>query len=141
MDGLFILMTLLSMLVGALGIIFWIWTLIDCVANKRLTETQRVIWVLVIFFAGIIGSLVYFFAGRAPKVYAPVHPYIYAQPVASAPPRVEQVPAESYPAYQEGYRVRESEHPDTASSIQSASEEPSTPQQVQHEHIQISYPE
>lgn len=142
-----IFMVLASMVVGIGAVVFWIWTLIDCVTNKRLPESQKVLWALLIFFVGIIGSLVYFFVGRTPKVYVPVQPYVPAQPYAYAqpaydPPQVEQAPVvESYPEYQEGYRARENPRPDLASSALAANEEPSAPQQVQHEHIQISYPE
>jgi hypothetical protein len=51
-------------LFGLLTFIFWIWMLIDAIKNPRLDGTQRVIWVLVIFFIPCLGSLIYYFAGR-----------------------------------------------------------------------------
>lgn len=41
--------------------IFWIWMLIDC-AKKPVKD--KVAWVLIIVFAGIIGAIVYFFIER-----------------------------------------------------------------------------
>jgi len=51
-------------LFGLLTLIFWVWMLIDAIKNPRLDGTQRVIWVLVIFFLPCLGSIIYYFAGR-----------------------------------------------------------------------------
>ena len=47
-----------------LACIFWIWMLIDCIGNNRLSSSQRIVWVLVILFLHGLGALIYFFAGR-----------------------------------------------------------------------------
>ncbi|HEY0755111.1 MAG TPA: PLD nuclease N-terminal domain-containing protein [Ktedonobacteraceae bacterium] len=140
MQGLAILMLLISMALCLATMVFWIWTLIDCVTNKRLPESQKIIWALVIFFVGIIGSLIYLFVGRSPKVYVPVQPHVHASPLYE-PLQVEPEPVENYHAYQEGYRVRESPRTVEAGATISALEELPAEHQVQHEHIQISYPE
>jgi hypothetical protein len=44
---------------------FWIWMLVDCARNPRLSSNQRVAWILVIVFLQTIGAIVYFFAARA----------------------------------------------------------------------------
>lgn len=44
-----------------IGEIFWLWMLIDCVTRKFRSNTNKVIWVLVVVFGNIIGALVYFF--------------------------------------------------------------------------------
>ena len=51
-------------LVGLLTFIFWVWMLIDAIKNPRLDGSQRVIWVLVVFFIPCLGSLIYYFVGR-----------------------------------------------------------------------------
>ena len=57
----------LSVLVIALaGFAFWVWMLVDCVRNPRLTDTERIIWAFVICLAHFLGALIYFFAGRRP---------------------------------------------------------------------------
>ncbi len=43
---------------------FWVWMLLDCVRNPRLTDTERLIWAIVICLAHLLGAVIYFFAGR-----------------------------------------------------------------------------
>jgi len=38
--------------------------LIHAITNKGLRDTEKILWVLVIFFLHFIGSLIYFFIGR-----------------------------------------------------------------------------
>ncbi len=45
---------------------FWVWMLVDCVRNPGLTDTERLIWAIVICLAHFIGALIYYFAGRRP---------------------------------------------------------------------------
>lgn len=141
MHGLAFLMLFLTMLFSVAVVVFWVWTLIDCVTNKRLTDTQKIIWALVIIFVGVIGSLIYFLAGRSPKAYAPPQQYYYVQQTYGSP-MTEQAPAENYRPYQEGYRAQEQESPQplqTSEAGPASDEQPA--QQVQYEQMQISYPE
>ncbi|HEV7866566.1 MAG TPA: PLD nuclease N-terminal domain-containing protein [Chthoniobacteraceae bacterium] len=55
---------IVGLIIALLTSLFWLWMLIDCVANNRLDGTQKIIWLLVIFFLHIVGAIVYFFAGR-----------------------------------------------------------------------------
>ncbi len=48
--------------------IFWLWMLIDALANPRLQPIEKLVWVLVIFFLHFIGALVYFVVGRQQRV-------------------------------------------------------------------------
>ncbi len=49
----------------ALGaFIFWIWMLVHAITNKGLSDTEKIVWVLVIIFVHFIGALIYFFVGR-----------------------------------------------------------------------------
>jgi hypothetical protein len=140
MTGLAILMLLFTMIISVAAIVFWIWTLIDCITNKRLTDTQKVVWVLVIFFIGLIGSLIYVFAGRSPKVYVPVQQPYYYPPQPVAQPRPVEA-SESYRPYQEGYRPQEPARTYQASEPVRAPENQQVSQQEQYEQMQISYPE
>lgn len=57
----------LFMVVGAIGIfcfVFWIWMLIDCASNEPSEGNDKLIWILVILFAQLIGALIYFFVRR-----------------------------------------------------------------------------
>ena len=138
-----ILFGLFMMLLSVAALIFWIWTLVDCLTSKRLSETQKIVWALVIFFVGIIGSLIYFFAGRSPsaKVYAPVQQaYYYPQQQYQQPP-AEQVATDGYRSYQEGYQARNVSQPVVPGLTPSVDDEQPGQTQAQYEHIQISYPE
>jgi len=42
-----------------LGLIFWICMLVNCIQNRRLSDTQRIIWVLVIIFVPFLGAGLY----------------------------------------------------------------------------------
>ena len=50
--------------IGIAALIFWIWTIVDAVKNPRLSDNTRLVWILVIVFTGVIGSLIYLVAGR-----------------------------------------------------------------------------
>ena len=44
----------------------WLWSLIHCCVNKQLSDTNRIIGIVLIVVLGIIGSLVYLFLPREP---------------------------------------------------------------------------
>ncbi len=62
------ILALLGMVIGGCFVlaafVFWIWMLIDALTNKGLTDTEKLIWVVVIIFVHFIGALIYFFVGR-----------------------------------------------------------------------------
>ena len=43
---------------------FWLWMLIDCVTKCPSAENKKLLWILVIIFAGIIGAIIYYFMQR-----------------------------------------------------------------------------
>jgi hypothetical protein len=43
---------------------FWIWMLIHAIQNKRLDDTEKLVWVIVIALLHLLGALIYFFVGR-----------------------------------------------------------------------------
>jgi len=45
--------------------VFWLWMLVDCVKNKSLSRTRKIVWFLVIFFTHLIGAIAYFIFGRS----------------------------------------------------------------------------
>ena len=49
---------------GLLFLAFWVWMLIDCLRNKRLSDNERIVWTLVIVFTHALGALIYLLAGR-----------------------------------------------------------------------------
>jgi hypothetical protein len=60
-----ILMLLFLVPLGLAAFAFWIWMLIDAIKNQRLTDGQKIAWVLVILFLHFLGALIYFLAGRS----------------------------------------------------------------------------
>jgi Phospholipase_D-nuclease N-terminal len=43
-------------IIYVVGLVFFIWMLIDCLQNKSLDGTMKIVWILVILFLPIIGS-------------------------------------------------------------------------------------
>jgi hypothetical protein len=65
--GIFLISGILGLfflLFAVVAFIFWIWMLIDCIGNSRLSSNERIIWVLVVFFLYALGGLIYFLVGR-----------------------------------------------------------------------------
>lgn len=52
---------LLMMGIFFAAFVFWILMLIDCVKRKFKKDTEKIVWVLVIIYTGIIGALIYYF--------------------------------------------------------------------------------
>ncbi len=51
-------------LFGVFLMVFWIWSLVNVIQNKGLTDGEKTGWVLAIVFFHFIGSILYFFIGR-----------------------------------------------------------------------------
>ena len=58
---------LIWLLVVIAWLAVWIWALIDAIRNPALDSTTRLIWVLVILFAQVIGAIIYLAVGRSPR--------------------------------------------------------------------------
>ncbi|QDT45741.1 hypothetical protein Pan241w_58690 [Gimesia alba] len=51
-----------------LQLVMWIWMLVDCLKNEPAEGNDKVIWVLLMVFLGIIGSLLYYFIRRPQRI-------------------------------------------------------------------------
>jgi len=51
-------------IIGIVATIFWLWMLLDALANEPTTE-QKILWFLVIFFLHFIGAFIYLFVRRS----------------------------------------------------------------------------
>ena len=60
--GLFFILA--GAVLGLLIFAFWIWMLIHAITNKGLTDTEKIIWVLVVIFLHFLGALLYFILGK-----------------------------------------------------------------------------
>ena len=43
---------------------FWIWMLVDAIKNPRLSDNERLIWIIVILLTSWLGALIYLIVGR-----------------------------------------------------------------------------
>lgn len=50
--------------IGIATTVFWLWMLIDALANEPTTE-HKILWFLVIFFLHFIGALIYLFVRKS----------------------------------------------------------------------------
>ena len=58
-------LTLLLLIPFALaGFGFWVWMLLHAIRNDHLSGTSRVLWAALVWFLPLLGSVIYFFAGR-----------------------------------------------------------------------------
>jgi len=58
---------LLFLLVLLAGFAFWIWMIIDCATNEPSAGNDKVVWIIIIVFAQIVGALIYYFVRRRPR--------------------------------------------------------------------------
>jgi len=59
---LFIIFLWLAMIALAiLAFVFWIFMIIDVAKRKFKDETEKIVWILVVVLAGIIGAIIYYF--------------------------------------------------------------------------------
>lgn len=52
-------------LVGLALFVFWIWMLIHAATNSGMAGSEKIAWVLVVFFGSLLGAIIYFFVGRS----------------------------------------------------------------------------
>ena len=62
--GLFGGLFLIFILFGVALFAVWLWVLIHCITNRRLTDTNRLIGILLIILLGHLGCLIYLFLPR-----------------------------------------------------------------------------
>ncbi|MGB3340539.1 MAG: PLDc N-terminal domain-containing protein [bacterium] len=63
-----ILFWLVAMSIGILATIFWVWMIIDVAKNEPENGNDKVMWILVVVLAGVIGAAVYYFVRRPERM-------------------------------------------------------------------------
>jgi uncharacterized membrane protein YidH (DUF202 family) len=53
---------------------FWVWMLVHAIQNRGLTDSERIVWVIVIVFLHVLGALLYLLIGRPKANQAPAPP-------------------------------------------------------------------
>ena len=59
---------LLNVLFLAVGGIFWIFVLVDCLRNEPSEGNEKLIWVLVIVLTSFVGAVLYLFLRRPKRI-------------------------------------------------------------------------
>ena len=60
-------MGMVGMVVMFASFIFWVWALFDLLKSDFKDSTNKLIWLLVVFFLYAFGALLYLFIGRNQK--------------------------------------------------------------------------
>jgi hypothetical protein len=53
---------------GLASTAFWIWMIVDCATKEPSEGNDKLIWLLVIVLAGVVGAIIYYFVRRAPRI-------------------------------------------------------------------------
>lgn len=61
------LIVLLGLALLVFSFVFWILMIIDAAQRKGLSDGERIAWILVLVFIGIIGAIIYYFAVKKGK--------------------------------------------------------------------------
>lgn len=145
--------------IGLLFSAFWVWMLIDCLFNTKLSGSSKVCWALFIIFTQIVGAMIYFFIkcnNRNPfeavasyyKTFMqwsqPTPPTPFNAPYYSPKPSVPAQPL--HHDYQEGYSASQYQAPQQQAIIPlnrvpNAQPDAQQSQDEQYEQPMISYPE
>lgn len=62
---------LLLLELGLLGTTFWVWMLVDCAINEPRDGNDKLIWVLIILFAQVLGATLYLLVRRPQRLATP----------------------------------------------------------------------
>ena len=49
---------------GVLGTIFWVWMLVDCATKEPDEGNSKVVWTIIIVLTHLVGAAIYFFVRR-----------------------------------------------------------------------------
>lgn len=54
--------------IGLLGTVFWIWMIIEVATKEPENGNDKIVWILVVVLAGVIGAAVYYFVRRPERM-------------------------------------------------------------------------
>ena len=60
----FSLIAAVSVGLGVLGTIFWVWMLVDCATKEPDEGNSKVVWTIIIVFTHLVGAAIYFLVRR-----------------------------------------------------------------------------
>ena len=50
------------------ALIFWIWMIVDCATKEPSQGNDKIVWIVIIVFAHMIGALIYYFVRRPQRI-------------------------------------------------------------------------
>jgi hypothetical protein len=56
-----------ALLLAAVGGTFWIWMIIDCATHEPSNGNDKIVWIIIVVFAQIVGALIYYFVRHRPR--------------------------------------------------------------------------
>jgi heme/copper-type cytochrome/quinol oxidase subunit 2 len=59
---------LLLVPIALAGFAFWVWMLVDCATNEPSVGNDKLVWIIVIVFAQVIGALIYYFVRHCKRL-------------------------------------------------------------------------
>jgi len=65
-------LVILLCLVGFCGFAFWLWMLVECATKEADQGNTKIVWVVIILFANVVGAILYWLV-RRPKRFAELH--------------------------------------------------------------------
>ena len=57
----FMFFMLIIVILLVLGLIFWIAMIIDCAKRNFKKDSEKIVWILVLVFLGVLGAIIYYF--------------------------------------------------------------------------------
>ena len=57
----FMFFMLIIVILLVLGLIFWIAMIIDCTKRNFKKDSEKIVWILVLIFLGVLGAIIYYF--------------------------------------------------------------------------------
>ena len=58
---------IVTILISIVSFVLWLWALID-ILKSDFNGSEKIIWLLVVFFLPLLGFILYFFIGRKQKI-------------------------------------------------------------------------
>jgi len=55
-------------LIGLLCLALWIFALVDIVRSRFRQDTTRIVWILIVIFLPVIGTILYYLIGREQRL-------------------------------------------------------------------------
>lgn len=55
-------------------LVLWVWTLVHCIRNEVISESSKIVWVVVICLTHVLGAVLYLLFGRRPHAGSGVAP-------------------------------------------------------------------